>query len=327
MVEQTRPSTTSDRQQNVNQEIERLILLMKQYEADMRLIDRLSQTLGVGFGRIEELYETVYDEIRKAFPVDAFYVALADPEATTGYFPLLVDNGIQHPPQGAALGPLLRWILERGEALLFDDVYAEAKRKFDVELVRYGQERKQARSWLGVPMMIRGQVKGVMSVQSFEPGLYGAREKRLLGVIANQTAVAIENSQLFQQAQQTLEQLSTPIVPVHDEILVVPLIGAMDTGRASRLIDSILTGIEEHEARIVIIDITGVPTVNSSVAYALLQAARAARLLGTQTVLTGLRPTVAEIIVELNVDLSELVTRSDLQAGIEYALEWIRHKP
>jgi rsbT co-antagonist protein RsbR len=104
-------------------------------------------------------------------------------------------------------------------------------------------------------------------------------------------------------------------------VLVLPLIGAIDARRATRIIEALLDGIDDHNAHVVIIDITGVPSVDTQVAHSLMQAARAARLLGTQTVLTGIRPEVAGIIVTLGVSLSNLVTRSNLQAGIEYALE------
>jgi anti-anti-sigma regulatory factor len=310
----------------MQQEIGRLTAMLQQYEADMRLINQVSQTLGVGFARLEELYETIYDLIATALPVDAFYIVLATPGSSVGHFPLLCDNGVRYPPESRTLGPLLRWILERGEPLLFGDVYAEASKRFGHDPIHYGQETRDARSWLGVPMRVRGEIKGVMSVQSYEPALYGGRERRLLNVIASQSAVAIENARLFQQVQQTVAELSTPIVPVYDEVLVLPLIGAVDPQRAERILETLLAGIEEHGAQVVIMDITGVPKVDASVAHSLLQAARAARLLGAQTVLTGLRPQVAETIVTLGVDLAELATRSNLQAGIEYARELIERK-
>ncbi len=307
----------------VRSDVQRLRELLKQYEADLQLIDQVSQFLGLESSRLEKLYQTIYQQICAVLSVDAFYIVLAAPGATRGFFPLFADNGVLYPPEERKLGPLLRWIIEHGQPLLFDDVYAQARERFELEPERYGQERKKARSWLGVPMKVRGQVKGVISVQSYEVGVYDTRERRLLGMIANQAAVAIENNRLFRQVQEALEELSTPIVPVHDEVLVLPLIGAVDPGRADRILEALLTGIEEHDARVVIIDITGVPQVDTNVAHSLLQAARAARLLGARAVLTGLRPNVAEIIVTLGVDLSELVTRSNLQAGIEYAMELV----
>jgi anti-anti-sigma factor len=116
-----------------------------------------------------------------------------------------------------------------------------------------------------------------------------------------------------------IQELSTPIIPVSDEVLVVPLIGAIDTRRATQITESLLEAISRHQTQVLIIDITGVAVVDTSVVHHLLQTARAARLLGTTPVLVGIGPEVAQTIVQLGVDLSSIVTRSTLQAGLAYA--------
>lgn len=123
---------------------------------------------------------------------------------------------------------------------------------------------------------------------------------------------------------ETIRQMSTPVVPVERGVLVMPLVGIIDTPRAQGIIQTLLTTIEEEQARVVILDITGVPVVDTAVAQTLLQAALAARLLGAETVLVGISPQVAETIVSLGVDLSGLVTRADLQSGVEYARRRLR---
>ncbi len=115
-------------------------------------------------------------------------------------------------------------------------------------------------------------------------------------------------------------ELSSPVVPVLEGILVLPLIGSIDTRRAQQIMVSLLEGIVAHQARVVIIDITGVPTVDTKVASHLLQAIQAARLLGAECLLVGITPEVAQTIVQLGVDLAGIITRSDLQSGVEYAL-------
>ncbi len=120
---------------------------------------------------------------------------------------------------------------------------------------------------------------------------------------------------------QTIQEMATPVVPVHQGVLVMPLVGIIDSPRARGIIETLLAAIERQRARVVILDITGVPMVDTSVAQALLQAAQAARLLGAEAVLVGITPAVAETIVSLGVDLAELVTRADLQSGVAYAVE------
>lgn len=118
----------------------------------------------------------------------------------------------------------------------------------------------------------------------------------------------------------TVRDLSSPVLPIHDGVLVMPLIGVIDSERAAILTQSLLQAIERHGARMVLIDVTGVPLVDTQVAAVLLQAAAATRLLGAQPVLVGLRPELAQTIVGLGLDLSGLITHADLQSGIAYAL-------
>jgi anti-anti-sigma factor len=126
--------------------------------------------------------------------------------------------------------------------------------------------------------------------------------------------------ELIQAQAAALQELSTPLIPISDTVLVMPLIGRIDARRANQILESLLTGIQAQQADLAIIDITGVNLVDTQVAHALLQAARAVKLLGAQVVLTGLRPEVAQTLVSLGVDLSDIVTRGTLQSGIAYGL-------
>jgi rsbT co-antagonist protein RsbR len=117
-----------------------------------------------------------------------------------------------------------------------------------------------------------------------------------------------------------IRELSSPIIPLYNGILVLPLVGAIDSHRAGQIMESLLSGISEQQADVVIMDITGVPVVDTSVANYLLLAARAARLLGAQIVLVGISAEIAQTITQLGADLSSIVTRANLQSGIEYAL-------
>ena len=123
-----------------------------------------------------------------------------------------------------------------------------------------------------------------------------------------------------QQLLDVIREISSPVIPVHDEVLVLPLVGTIDSARSSRIMETLLTGVQEHSAEVVIIDITGVPIVDTAVANHLIQATRAATLLGAHCVLVGVSAEVAQTLVQLGVNLSTLVTRSNLQAGITYAL-------
>ena len=124
-----------------------------------------------------------------------------------------------------------------------------------------------------------------------------------------------------------IEELSTPLIPITDEILVMPLIGMMDSVRAKQVMTSLLEGLATSRGKFAILDITGVPVVDTAVANALLQAAHAARLLGAEVILTGIRPEVAQTLVHLDTDLKNIITRGTLQSGIAYATKRRAHKP
>ncbi len=118
----------------------------------------------------------------------------------------------------------------------------------------------------------------------------------------------------------TIKQLSAPLLPVHDGILVMPLIGHIDSARSAQIMEELLTGVQSYQADFVIIDITAVPVVDTAIANHLIQAAQAVSLLGAQCVLVGISPEVAQILVQLGVNLSQVATRGNLQAGIAYAM-------
>ena len=120
---------------------------------------------------------------------------------------------------------------------------------------------------------------------------------------------------------ETVGELSSPVIQVWEDVLVMPLVGAIDSTRAARIMEDLLTGITKYQAEIVIIDITGVPVVDTSVANHLIRTIKAAALLGAKCVVVGISSEVAQSLINLGVDLSEVVTRSNLQAGIRYAME------
>jgi rsbT co-antagonist protein RsbR len=139
------------------------------------------------------------------------------------------------------------------------------------------------------------------------------------GVAALVRVFVVVREQVIRRQAEQLRELSTPIMPVYTGVLVLPLVGDIDTRRATQVIEALLEGISRQQADVVIVDITGVPMVDTQVANYLVLAARAAQLLGSRVVLVGISPEIAQTIVQLGVDLSHVATRANLQAGVEYA--------
>lgn len=123
-----------------------------------------------------------------------------------------------------------------------------------------------------------------------------------------------------------LQELSAPLIPVFEGISVMPLIGTIDTERAKYIMENLLKGVVNHRAEVVLIDITGVPVVDTMIAHHLIQAAEAVRLVGAKCMLVGIRPEIAQTIVNLGINLNQLITKSTLKKGIEAALEMTNRK-
>jgi rsbT co-antagonist protein RsbR len=129
-----------------------------------------------------------------------------------------------------------------------------------------------------------------------------------------------EREQALVAQSRLIQELSAPIVPLHQGILVLPLVGAVDSRRASQIMESALEQIVAYQADVLILDITGVPVVDTGVANYILQMARAVTLLGSRVVLVGIGAEIAQTIVQLGVELRDMTTLANLQAGIAYAL-------
>ncbi|WP_164689393.1 STAS domain-containing protein [Herpetosiphon llansteffanensis] len=134
------------------------------------------------------------------------------------------------------------------------------------------------------------------------------------------TILKTREQHIRDQASQIAE-ISTPIIPLSQGVLVVPLIGTLGEQRASRITEALLNRISEEQASTVLIDVTGVPVVDTQVAHHLIQSAQAAKLVGAEVLLVGIRPEMAQTLVQLGVNLQGVRTQGTLQAGVEYAFE------
>jgi rsbT co-antagonist protein RsbR len=123
-----------------------------------------------------------------------------------------------------------------------------------------------------------------------------------------------------------LQELSAPLIPVFDGISVMPLVGTIDTERAKQIMENLLNGVVRNRSEVVLIDITGVPVVDTMVAHHIIQAADAVRLVGAKCMLVGIRPEIAQTIVNLGINLSQITTKNTLKKGIESALEIMNKK-
>jgi rsbT co-antagonist protein RsbR len=139
--------------------------------------------------------------------------------------------------------------------------------------------------------------------------------------IANTVAVSFvqERERIIRQQQEAIRELSTPVLQVRERLLILPIIGVIDSQRAKQLTEQLLCGIRQNRAKVVVVDITGVPTIDSTVANHLVQTVEASRLMGASVIITGLSSEIAQTLVTIGVDLSKMNAVGDLQGGIEEA--------
>jgi rsbT co-antagonist protein RsbR len=142
---------------------------------------------------------------------------------------------------------------------------------------------------------------------------------------ANRIAITVgvgfvqERERIIRQQQEAIRELSTPVLPVRERLLILPIIGVIDPQRARQLTEQLLHGVRANRAKVVVMDITGVPVIDANVANHLVQTVEAARLLGATVIVTGLSPEIAQTLVTIGVDLTKMATVGDLQGGIEQA--------
>ena len=135
-----------------------------------------------------------------------------------------------------------------------------------------------------------------------------------------------ERERIIRQQQEAIRELSTPVLAVRERLLILPIIGILDPQRARQLTEQLLRGIRVNRAKVVVMDLTGVPAVDAAVANHLVQTVEAARLVGADVIVTGLAPELAQTLVTIGVDLGKMATVGDLQGGIEEAEKLLGYK-
>ncbi len=146
--------------------------------------------------------------------------------------------------------------------------------------------------------------------------------------IANTVGVSFveHRERIIRQQQEAIRELSTPVLQVRERLLILPIIGVIDAQRARQLTEQLLRGIRTTRAKVVVVDITGVPAIDSAVANHLVQTVEASRLMGASVIITGLSSEIAQTLVTIGVDLSKMNAVGDLQGGIEEAEQLLGYR-
>lgn len=275
----------------------------------------------------------VTEEIEKNRAIEAAEARLRDSEKDLRIFQAVVENA----PDGFSIGNLKGDITysnrsyndllghEDSVGLNMNDVAAPEEETRLAEITRILEEKG---AWVGVYHYKRkdgstfvGQTSSfIVADEQGKPQAMAT----IVRDITEQRQAEEERTQLQQQiieAQKaSLRELSTPLMPLANRVVAMPLVGSIDSRRAQDVMETLLQGVADYHATVAILDITGVQVVDTQVANTLVRTAQAVKLIGAQVVITGIGPAMAQTLVQLGADLSGIVTRGSLQAGIEYAL-------
>jgi GAF domain-containing protein len=308
------------------------------YEEAQQRVAQLSALQQVGLklaatADVTETLDAVVDSAMELFHPNDILIFLYDAQSDT----FTLGTGLNEAGERGLFAPMPRkdglsaTVARAGQLMVVEDASQHPL---------YAQSQQQVRglhSLISTPLLRAGEVLGVLNVSYYDPHHFTTDEIRLIQALADQAAVAVGNARLFQQMNAVMQELqettdtqsellklvqdlSTPVVPLLRGVLLMPLVGSVDSARGAQILERLLQMVEQQNAQVVLVDITGVPVVDTGVAQILLQSVQAVRFLGGEAVLVGIRPEVAQTLVSLGVNLAGITTRADLQSGVVYAM-------
>jgi anti-anti-sigma regulatory factor len=268
---------------------------------------------------LASLYRAVAAQLSNVVRCDSLFLALYLPESDSVRFVYSVDEGViddsDNDERTLDQAELSARIIRGRHVVQIDDLDTE-RAQLAGGLLAFGQTEKRSRAWLGVPMISGDEVQGVLAIQSYQPAAFGQADADLLMLLASQVAVAVENARLFQQLRRTIVELSAPLIPVAEGVLVLPLVGTIDAERAARVLEQVLDAVVARQAETLLIDVTGVAAVDSQVLAELMKIVRAAALLGARSSVVGISAAMARAAAALGLGMQGVATYRDLQSAL-----------
>ncbi len=266
------------------------------------------------------LYRTIYQVLATVIPYDAGYIEIYEAAKDTMQMVFSIDEGSEvfsTEKWDYHSSPLISWIVAERQSLLFGDLHADMRVRFPSAKSRpFGNAEKRSRAWLSVPLLLGERLVGIFNIQSYQEGIYGPFEQSLLEALANPIAVALENARLLSELEHAVSGLKIPLIPLTDNILIVPLVGVLDQLRWERLTESVLETITVQGCEEVLLDGSGIVSFDIYTVQALTTLIQAIELIGAHSMLIGLRPSLIEGVVKAGIHLSTIRTARDLAGAL-----------
>ena len=244
----------------------------------LRAVQAINTTLRTS-PTLAAVYPVVAEKLAGAIRFDSMWIAVYEAENDIIRFEYGVDDGVidEHMSRRALSdSPLSARVIRSRQLELIDDLLADPIQQ---QIQRFGQTDRPSRAWMGTPMISSGEVQGMLAVMSYQPGVFGQADAEMLTLVASQMALAVANIRLVERLRQTIVRISVPLIPVAEGLLVLPLIGHIDGERANQIVEQTLGAVVARQAEHVLIDITGVDTVDT---FTIDQLDYALRVLGNE---------------------------------------------
>jgi rsbT co-antagonist protein RsbR len=203
-------------------------------------------------------------------------------------------------------------------------------RDLSERIIRRGIETREV---VGIVLLLRDVLARSLFVKYEDDGQLLHRILDAYEPAANRIAVTVsvsfveERERVIREQQESIRDLSTPVLQVRERLLILPIIGVLDSDRARQLTEQLLSAIQANRAKVVVVDITGVASIDLTVANHLFHTVEASRLMGASVIVTGLSSKIAQTLVDLDVDLSTIRSVGDLQGGLEEAERMMGYRP
>jgi anti-anti-sigma regulatory factor len=269
--------------------------------------------LAAAMRRVWAVYDESHEEIAGALRREL----LAHPE-----FGRLIEATPPDPAQDARSHALLQGAMDGGEW----DAYWDSIR---VQAAGYANAEISFRSWvelvhiLRIDMLTRLLQRGSdASEVALEIAALDRWLDDVLGVFGQAFVSASE--EVINRQQQAIRELSTPVLQLRPGLLILPIVGSLDERRLEQLRAELLEGVRRRRARAVVLDVTGIPQIDTAVANELITAVSSARMMGADVIVSGLSAEIAQTLVTAGIDLRKVVSAGDLQSGIELAERLLR---
>ncbi|HYF61473.1 MAG TPA: GAF domain-containing protein [Herpetosiphonaceae bacterium] len=267
------------------------------------------------------LYRSIYEALKPVIPFDAGFIERYDASRDRMHTAYFLDDGLEEFPVEASTNhrasPVIMWILNNRKPVRFADLHRDRATRFPTAKSRpFGNQARVSRAWMSVPLLIGERMVGIINVQSYQEGIYGEFEEALLQTAANPIAVAVENANLITALEEEIAGLNIPLIPLSDDVLIVPLLGILDQLRWEEVTNAVLETASARGSECVLLDGSGITSFDPATIQALSTLVRAINLVGARSVLIGLRPSLIEGLIRAGVHLSAIQTARDLAAAL-----------